>query len=182
MIYRPKGKLELLVLAFKYILFLSVVLLVFIALQWVLYFLDYSQQAHRRNLADLNSTPLIKKLEPQIAYRGTHIVVYGRGFGTEKNNNIRLMTSGKEIVPNSWSDSKIIFTIPLHLDAGETNLWIERRNPTVEGGVSFKSNPVKLLLLPITEEFTKNDDKYFFHLKTIGEEALILNGYNPKDY
>jgi hypothetical protein len=124
----------------------------------------------------LSMNPTIEAIEPKLVYKGTKIVVYGKGFGWDDKRS-QILIDGKKIDGVSWTDSKIIFPVPLHWKTGVHKIWIEKKidwDGKIEIG---KSQIFEIKVLPVTDKITKDDELYFEQLKTWKPETRKLNGY-----
>jgi len=124
----------------------------------------------------LSMNPTIEAIEPKLVYKGTKIVVYGKVFGWDDKRS-QILIDGKKIDGVSWTDSKIIFPVPLHWKTGVHKIWIEKKIDW-DGKIEIaKSQIFEIKVLPITDKITKDDKLYFEELKKLRKETLKINGY-----
>ncbi len=121
--------------------------------------------------------PVIIKVEPQIVYYATKVIVFGSNLGWKENDKVRLMTRKEEVRTDLWTDSKIIFTVPLHWKQGVIEFWIEKNIEWNGKPEIARSNEFTLKLIPISTSFTPDDNNYFDQLKYLNKEVLKINGY-----
>ncbi len=124
----------------------------------------------------------VKKIEPRIVYHGTKVIIFGYNFGPNKNNSVKLMKGDGLVDIDAWSDTKIIFSVPLHWKPGIITLRLEKNDGEKDTSGKNKSLGMQLKLLPTAEHFTPDDDVYFQQLRSISDETLKINGYRPSDY
>lgn len=144
--------------------------------------LDTRVKAYNNQQTILSRYPQIKNHEPKIVYYGTKVILTGRRFGWNEDGQARLIHNSEKIETTIlWTDTKIIFTIPLHWKEGNVDIWLENFIES-EGGklIKIKSNKVTLQLISRDNEWDEEDDAYFEQLKTLNEETLLINGYSPK--
>lgn len=121
--------------------------------------------------------PRIDLMEPTLVYKATKVVIYGEGFGWDVKKSQALI-DGEKIDAVLWTDSKIIFRVPLHWKTGNHKIWIEKQIEWDGKKVTAKSKTFEIKILPITENLTEDDRLYFEQLKKLRKETLELNGYN----
>lgn len=63
-------------------------------------------------------------LTPARALRGTSVTVSGAGFGPDQGTSELRIASGVVVVPDSWSDDQIVFTIPPQAVTGPASIRI----------------------------------------------------------
>ena len=165
-IYRPKSKTDILNSIVK--LVITTLVIIVIIWTWSIY------QKYQKKLS-LN--PSIIKLEPKILYPSTKFILTGKSMGSFAKKETKLMSSYGEINPDSWTDSKIYFTIPLEWKPGKVKIWIKKQIE-FEGKKYFKeTEAVEIRIIPRSETFTPLDDLFFEQLKTLDKETLKYNGY-----
>ncbi|MEN9327862.1 MAG: hypothetical protein RI947_670 [Candidatus Parcubacteria bacterium] len=125
--------------------------------------------------------PVILIVGPTVVYRSTKVMIKGKNLGWNVNGNVRLINNGQEIFTDLWTDSKIIFTVPLHWKLGENTLTIEKKIFWEDKEESANSKPVTIKLINAGTSFTSDDDAYFEQLKHLDPEILKLNGYTPEE-
>lgn len=122
--------------------------------------------------------PKITQIEPKIVYHSTKVILLGKNFGWNPTEKIRLINKNNVAVHTDlWTDTKIIFTIPLDWQSGEKTLWIEKPNQWEGKGVIMKSNSVTVKVIPANSSFSTEDDAFFKQLKYLNKETLEINGY-----
>lgn len=121
--------------------------------------------------------PQITNAEPKIVYYGNKVILKGRRFGWKGTVDTKFKYNNGQIKIDLWTDTKVIFTIPLHWKVGEINVWIERPTDWEDDIMILRSNEIKVQLISRDNGWDKEDDVYFEQLKHIGKEALELNGY-----
>lgn len=130
---------------------------------------------NRRKLYE-SRRPKIKLVEPTLVYKATKIVLYGKDFGWDVKK-ARALIDGKEIDAVLWTDSKIIFPVPLDWRDGSHKIWIEKQINWDGKKQEAKSEVFEIKILPITGSFTEDDKLYFEQMKTWKPETRKLNGY-----
>lgn len=134
------------------------------------------------NLTRLSMDPQIIKIEPTIVYPSIKVIINGRNFGWKEGENVKLKLKEEEVYTDLWTESKIIFTVPLHWKDGNVKLVIEK--PILWNGkrITAKSKEIHLKLLPRHgKSFTPDDDEYFEQLEYLDYETLEINGYIQKE-
>ena len=128
-----------------------------------------------------SKSPFIMKVEPTLFYHSTNGIIIGKNFGWKQNETIemRLDDNGAMMTSTTslWTDSKIIFQVPLHWHKGSISLWVEKPISWKGKITVLKSNIIKIRLLPNSSTFTPDDDAFFEQLKHVDKEVLKLNGY-----
>lgn len=156
----------------KIILFLKILIIFFIIITGVVI-----RNAYRKHVERLNLIPYIQKIEPKIVYPSTKFILYGRSFGSPSNNKTTLSSSKGPLVPDSLTDSKIYFTVPLSWKPGYVNIWVEKRTEYDGKKFTAVSKTFRVRVIPRGDSFTPLDDLFFKELKTLDKETLKLNGY-----
>ncbi len=133
--------------------------------------------AAERYHSRLGFNPNISSSQPSLVYPSTLVVIKGRNFGWKQHERVFLKYEGGEIVTNFWSDSKIIFAVPLNWNPGEVTIWIEKPTQWEGKVVIAKSELQKLKILPRDSSFTEDDDMFFKKLKEVDYEVRKINGY-----
>ena len=125
----------------------------------------------------LSLNPQIDKIEPNIVYPGIKVIIFGRNFGWKGNENV-LLAKGKEVVTTDlWTDTKIIFTVPLHWEPKNISFLIKKSVDWEGKNIVTKSDVVTIHLLSNIGAFNENDKAYFEQLKYLDAETLEINGY-----
>jgi len=133
---------------------------------------------HFRYLKDReNLNPVIEKIEPGIVYHSNKIIVKGAGFSWNLDPGEKLMTQYGPVTVSLWTDTKLIFSVPLDWKPGTITLWIEKPSSWDSKKITVKSKAVSIKLIPIKNSMDKEDDEYFEQLKHLDKETLELNGY-----
>jgi len=133
----------------------------------------HSQQYNARH-------PQIINVEPYIVYYDTEIILKGRGFGWKGLIDTKFKYQNGIINISSWTDTKVIFTVPLHWKTGDITIWIQKPIEWDGKKITVNSNQVKLRLISRDDGWGKDDDDYFEQLNHLNKEALKLNGYIRK--
>ena len=123
--------------------------------------------------------PIIETVEPKLAYKATKIVIYGKKFGWDVKKSQALI-DGKKIDAVIWTDSKIVFPVPLDWKDGPHKIWIEKKIDWDEKKQIAKSEEFEIKILPIGKNFTKEDDLYLEQMKMWRKETRELNGYEER--
>lgn len=127
-------------------------------------------------------TPHILDIQPYVTYHMTKVVIRGDNFGwLIKPTDIksRLLLNGKQkITTDLWSDTEIIFTIPMDWKLGENNISLEKYIEYDGEFLKSVSNMAKFVILSATDGWGHDDDLYFEQLKTLDQKVLKINGYN----
>lgn len=126
----------------------------------------------------LTMNPTITHIEPKFAYYSTKIIIKGHGFGWQQNDKAVLQTQYGDVNTDLWTDTKIIFTIPLHWKTGTINLAVKKLIIWKGRREISQSAVVNITLLSRSSTFNKNDDEFFRELKNLDEETLQINGYS----
>ena len=125
----------------------------------------------------LSMNPTIEVIEPTLVYKATKIVIYGNGFGWDTKKS-KAIIDGKKIDAVLWTDSKIVFPVPLEWKDGSHEIWIEKQIDWDGKKIMANSQKFNIKILPITGSFTEEDRLYFEQMKTWRKETKELNGYN----
>lgn len=125
----------------------------------------------------LTRHPQIQSIKPKIVYYNSKIVLTGKNFGWGKNNDAKFMYKGGSVDITLWTDSKVIFTVPLHWKEGDITIWMQKPIEWDGGKKLIKSNMVTIELISRNNGWDKNANEYFEQLKHLDEETLELNGY-----
>ncbi len=136
------------------------------------------EELHARQRIKQN--PIIKTIEPKLVYKSTKVVIKGLNLGWYSDGQVQLIANGQKVVPELWTDTKIIFTVPQQWKIGTNTLYIEKKISWDETDITAISNPVSLKVLKIDQTFDSDDDLFFEQLKDLDEEVLKLNGYDVK--
>lgn len=121
--------------------------------------------------------PNIEQVEPKVVYRGTKIRIEGKQFKFQDLARIKLVNQYGEIKNvDYWSDSKIIFTVPLDWKTGKISLWIQNEDNWEGKKHIFHSNIATITLIDTKSNWTSEDYAYFDQIKYLDKEVLKLNG------
>ena len=104
------------------------------------------------------------------------MIIYGENFGWD-TKNVKALIDGKEIDAVLWTDSKIIFPVPLEWKDGYHKIWIEKQIDWDGKKTTAKSEAFEIKVLPITGNYTEDDGLYFEQMKTWRPETREVNGY-----
>jgi hypothetical protein len=148
-----------------------------IVCSFTLVLLFYSFATAHQFIIHSSLNPVIIKIEPRLVYPSTKVIIYGRGFGWKEKKGYRLMNNLGEVQTDLWTDSKIIFTVPLHWSPSELNFWIEKPIEWAGRAETARSENGDIRLLQRTNQWNSDDDEYFKQLKYLEKETLRLNGY-----
>lgn len=121
--------------------------------------------------------PQIKNIRPQIVYYDNKVVLTGRGFGWKGLIDTKFKYQEGIINVSLWTDTKVVFTVPLHWKVGDLTIWIQKPIEWDGKNITVKSNEVKLRLISRDDGWDKDDDAYFEQLKYLDKETLKINGY-----
>ena len=141
-------------------------------------YIEYQKKVIMENRKKLyvSRQPKIDLIEPTLVYKATRIVIYGNGFGWDTKKSQALI-DGKKIDTFLWTDSKIIFPVPLEWKDGYHKIWIEKQIDWDGKKTTAKSEAFEIKVLPITDNFTQDDKLYFEQMKTWRKETREINGY-----
>ncbi|MBP7635912.1 IPT/TIG domain-containing protein, partial [Candidatus Ozemobacteraceae bacterium] len=78
----------------------------------------------REHTVDTFTISKATALSPARALRGSSITMTGAGFGPDQGTSELRLASGVVVVPDSWSDGEITFTIPLQAVTGPVSIKI----------------------------------------------------------
>lgn len=127
-------------------------------------------------------TPHILDIQPYLTYQMTKVVLTGDNFGwLNKPTDIksRLLLNGKQkITADLWTDTEIIFTIPMDWKLGENTITLEKYIEYDGRFLKSVSNMAKFAILSATDGWGYDDDLYFEQLKMLDQKVLKMNGYN----
>lgn len=143
----------------------------------ILFTVNFINQKRNRLLIN----PQIVKIEPKIVYPATKVIIWGKNFGWKENEKVSLHLENSIVRTDLWTDSKIIFTVPLHWKPPqELFFWIEKPVLWEGENIITKSKMVQIKLIPIGAKFSPEDETYFEQLKSLEDETLIINGYTQQ--
>ena len=125
----------------------------------------------------LSRYPKIKNIKPEIVYYANKVVLTGRGFGWKGTIDTNFKYKNGNIDIFLWTDTKVIFVVPLHWKEGDLDIWIQKPIEWDGKKMIVKSNVIKLHLISRDDGWDKNDDAYFEQLKHLDKETLEINGY-----
>ncbi len=141
--------------------------------------LDGQIRIYNHHQMYLSRHPQVYNIKPQIVYYDNKIVLTGRGFGWKGRIDTDTKFKYQDGVINIslWTDTKVIFTVPLHWKTGDITIWIQKNTDWDGKKVVLNSNEVKLRLISRDDGWDKDDDAYFEQLKRLDKETLRINGY-----
>ncbi len=153
-----------------------IVLFLLLLLISPIYFFQNAYNALReyknKNNSQINA-PTINRVEPYIAYPGIKVVLLGFNFGQTKASEVKLMHKNTEITPDSWSENKIIFTVPKDWIIGDNDITIEKR---IYNGREEKVLSQTVTIKVISKPKTIQENAEFFNqLKQLQRETLRIN-------
>lgn len=134
-------------------------------------------RAYNHHQLFLSRQPEIKVVKPMIVYYDTKIILTGRGFGWKGTINTKFKYQEGTINISLWTDTKVIFTVPLHWKTGDISIWLQKPLNWDGKNITVNSNKVKLRLISRDDGWDKDDDAYFEQLKHLDKETLKINGY-----
>ncbi len=141
---------------------------------------DVQIRAYNHYQLFLSRHPKIQSINPKIVYYGTKVILMGREFGWKGTIDTKFKYKEGNIDITLWTDTKVVFTIPLHWREGNITIWMQKPIEWEGREILVKSNMVKLRLISRDNGWDKDDDAYFEQLKSLSDEVLQLNGYAPK--
>ncbi len=133
--------------------------------------------AYNHHQSFLARHPKIDNIKPGIVYYDTKVVLTGRGFGWKGKIDTKFKYQEGKIDISLWTDTKVIFTVPLHWKVGDMTIWIQKPTNWDGKDIVVNSNEVKLRLISRDDGWDKDDDAYFEQLKHLDKEVLKINGY-----
>lgn len=160
----------------EHVAYITVVLLLIHGLVIVA---DGQIRAYNHQQAYLSRLPLIKVVKPEIAYYDTKVILLGKGFGWKGkiDTDTKFKYQDGRIDISLWTDTKVIFTVPLHWKLGDLSIWLQKPMEWDGENIVVNSNKVKLRLISRDDGWDKDDDAYFEQLKHLDKETLKINGY-----
>lgn len=143
--------------------------------------LDAQIRVYNHQRIILSRYPKITAHEPRIVYYGTKVVLTGRRFGWNGSLDANLKHSTGKINIDLWTDTEIVFSVPLHWKEGKIEIWIEKPIESENGKLKkVRSNKANLQLISRDDGWNEEDDAYFKQLKTLDKKTLKINGYAPE--
>lgn len=133
--------------------------------------------AYNHNQLFLSWNPKINSIKPEIVYYGNKVVLTGRKFGWKGKIDTNFKYKDGNIDISLWTDTKVIFTVPLHWKLGEMTIWIQKPLNWDGKKIMVNSNTIKLRLISRDNGWDAEDDAYFEQLKHLDKETLKINGY-----
>ncbi|MCR4329314.1 MAG: hypothetical protein NUV65_02090 [Candidatus Roizmanbacteria bacterium] len=177
----PQTALDYILNLMKIILLLSVTVFVLsFSANIISGFIKYAlviQRAEQKRNTRLSLNPNIDKVEPYLVYSGNKVIIYGKRFGWKGGENVLLTKGNETIITELWTDTKIIFTVPLGWKPGNIPLVIRKQIHWERKNTYAESKKVSIKLLKSTGKINTDDDAYFEQLKTLSPETLKMNGY-----
>lgn len=178
-IYRksPSSLSDWVFLVAKTAMLIIVLLTLLIIFIMAFFLINNHIQAVNHKKDRIAKNPVIETIEPELVYKATKVVIYGKNFDWDVGKAEAFM-DGEKIDILLWTDTKIVFLVPLHWKNGTHRIWIEKQIDWDGKITSAKSKTLNIKILPISEKFTESDRLYFEQLKNLKRETLKLNGYN----
>jgi len=179
--YQPKNIYDI---VFNFIKIIILIMIIFSLSYISLHFANQARINHLKKQAEIkrqqlwnNTRPIVDLVEPPLVYRGMKVVVYGRNFGWKQEPIIHIRQDGYEIKPDEIIDSRMIFSIPLETPYGKLEFYVTK--PVTWDGkqINAKTQMTYVTVLPVTEGFTPNDQKFFDLLPSLKPETRKINGY-----
>ncbi len=140
-------------------------------------------KVERQKKYRLSLNPQISKVEPKYVYAANKVIIFGKNFGwKESDSSLLIKDSGKAkegVTTDLWTDTKIIFVVPLNWKNGEIRLWIEKPVMWDTTLITAKSNAVNIKIIPRTDPNVPNspdDEAYVEQMKYLDPETLQING------
>lgn len=156
-------------------IFFSLIILLLIHMTVMI--LDTKINEYNHNQQFIARHPQIYNVKPQIVYYDNKVVLTGRGFGWKGLIDTKFKYPDGVINVSLWTDTKVIFTVPLHWKVGNLTIWLQKPIEWDGKNITVKSNEVKLRLISRDDGWDKDDDAYFEQLKHLDQETLKINGY-----
>lgn len=156
---------------------LCYILAVLLILHSLVIVLDGQIRIFNHHQTYISRHPQIYNVKPQIVYYDNKVILTGRGFGWKGLIDTKFKYQEGTINVSLWTDTKVIFTVPLHWKTGDITIWIQRSTEWDGKKVLLNSNEVKLRLISRDDGWDKDDDAYFEQLKHLDKETLKINGY-----
>lgn len=125
----------------------------------------------------INQIPVVYKSEPTIVYHSIKVIIRGNHFGSNENDNVKLMSNYGEIMTQLWTDNKIVFAVPLEWPTSLVDVWIERKFFHLGKEIQVKTKIQKFKVIPTSPFFTPDDELFFDQLIKLDEETKQINGY-----
>lgn len=161
-------------------IFLTIsIVMVFVASLYIIKVMNDIVITFNHTRTRLSINPTIEAIEPKLVYKGINVVIYGNEFGWDQKKSHALI-DGEVIGSASWSNTKIVFPVPLHWKTGYHTIWIEKKMEWDGEKIITKSKKFTIKVLPIGQNFTEDDKLYFEQLKELRKETLELNGYTQE--
>lgn len=172
----PKTFFDWVIFIVKLLILLIVLSIIFLTTVLIAIKISNKIQIINHKKIRLSLNPIIETLEPQLVYKATKVVIYGKGFGWN-TKMINVFMDGKKIDTSLWTDSKIIFSVPLNWSTGNHKIWIEKIINWDGKEELIKTQEFNIKVLQIGAKFTENDKLYFEQMKTWRLETKEVNGY-----
>lgn len=121
--------------------------------------------------------PVIYSQQPSIVYNSTKVVLHGRRFGWNTDKKSTLQANGKPLNVSLWTDTEIVFEVPLDIAVGKLSIRIDK--PVFWNGKNSvtRSNTATLRVISRTNGWDEEDDLFFKQLKSLPSEVRKINGY-----
>ena len=138
---------------------------------------DHGIRLVERQILFQSHHPHIDHISPQIGYYSTKVILTGRRFGWKGTVDTEFKKKDGKINIDLWTDTKIIFTIPLNWKLGKINVWAEKTIEWDGKPLHIKSNLVEMKLISRDNGWDAEDDEYFKQMEVADPEARKINGY-----
>lgn len=153
------------------------VMVVLLLMHVFITFTDSQIRAYNHHQSFLARHPKIEKITPEIVYYDTNVILTGKGFGWKGKIDTKFKYQEGKIDISLWTDTKVIFTVPLHWKVGDMTIWIQKPTNWDGKNIMVNSNEIKLRLISRDDGWDTDDDAYFEQLKHLDKETLKINGY-----
>lgn len=137
-----------------FVRFLLLILIGLILVSPIMYFQKRSIDIREARRKEFTITSIIPK-ESVVA---EEVTLLGYNFRWRDNDSYIINSTYGPIVSNVWEDTKVTFIVPLHLQNGEMEIWLERSAEESNKKVIVKSNIVRFKLLPREIYFATPED------------------------
>jgi hypothetical protein len=120
--------------------------------------------------------PTISYIGPTILHNASYALIKGSGFGSEYSGEIRIMSTFGEIQESSWTNSGIVFRVPLDWTVGIFSVWLERK--VDNNWVKVPMSEYNIKLLDKNTLWTAEDDQYYQQVTSGPDELLKASEYS----
>lgn len=133
-------------MAILYLIKLSMIIILVAGCSFWLIKRYYRYLSYRDNL---RKQFIITNVKPKTSTQGDKVTINGYNFKFRWNPLFKVNSSAGEINDiNLWDETKIIFTVPLHVQPGELTVWLQRTAGEASESARLTSNQVKLKIEP----------------------------------